>query len=87
MSVWIYSAAIFLIALAAPAWRCARGRTDDRLVALMYSGELATLAFLVMSVAAQRSFYIDCALAAAILYATWLFARVAALVAASVYLA
>lgn len=67
MSVWIWGAAVFLIALAAPAWRCVRGHTDDRLVALMYTGELATLAFLVMSVASHRSFYIDCALAAAIL--------------------
>lgn len=67
MSAWMLAGCMCMIALVAPAWRCSRGGTNDRLIGLMFAGELATLVLLALAVAFERSFYVDCALAVAIL--------------------
>lgn len=67
LNEWLAAAAGFMIALAVCGWSCSRGTSGDRLVALMFTGEISTLIFLVLAAGYQRDFYIDCALAAAIL--------------------
>ena len=67
MNVWLDAALALVVALAACGWRCARGKLDDRIVALMLSGEIATLALLALAVGYGRGFYADTALTAAIL--------------------
>lgn len=67
MNVWLYAALALLVALGASGWRCVHGELDDRIVALMLSGEIATLALLAMAVGYGRGFYADTALTAAIL--------------------
>ena len=67
MTVWLDATVALLVLLAVCGWCCARGSTANRIVALMLSGEIATLALVAMTAGYQRSFYIDTALAAAIL--------------------
>lgn len=67
MNAWLVAALALLVPMAACGWACCRGRTADRITALMLSGEVATLLFLVLAAGYHRDFYLDCALAAAIL--------------------
>ena len=67
MTAWLVASLALVVALAVCGWRCVRGGTEDRLVALMLSGEVATLALVALSAGYGRSFYIDTALVAAIL--------------------
>lgn len=67
MTAWTITVLVLFVPLAIAGWGCARGRSEDRLVALMFAGEIATLILLALAAASHRSFYVDCALAAAIL--------------------
>lgn len=67
MSAWELAALVLLLPFAAGGWGCCRGSVGDRLVAMMFAGEVATLVFLALAAASHRGFYIDCALATAIL--------------------
>jgi multisubunit Na+/H+ antiporter MnhF subunit len=67
MTAWTIAVLALFLPLAAAGWGCARGKTEDRLVALMFAGEVATLILLALAAATHRGFYVDCALAAAIL--------------------
>jgi multisubunit Na+/H+ antiporter MnhF subunit len=67
MTLWLAACAILMAPLTCATWRANRGPIADRLVALMFAGEIATLIFLGLGVAYHRDFYLDCALTAAIL--------------------
>ena len=67
MTAWLVFLGILLVALLGAGAGSMRGRTDARIVALMFSGELATLTFLALAAIARHDYYIDCALVAALL--------------------
>jgi multisubunit Na+/H+ antiporter MnhF subunit len=67
MTAWTVATLVLFAPLAIAGWACGRGRSEDRLVALMFSGEIATLIFLALTTVSHRGFYIDCAVVAAIL--------------------
>jgi multisubunit Na+/H+ antiporter MnhF subunit len=67
MSAWTIATLVLFVPLAIGGRACCRGHSEDRLVGLMFAGEVATLIFLTLTSVSHRGFYIDCALVAAIL--------------------
>lgn len=67
MNVWLLCALVLMVPLALCCAGCLWGESSRRLVALLMSGEVATLILLALALAYHRAFYVDCALAAAIL--------------------
>jgi multicomponent Na+:H+ antiporter subunit F len=67
MNAWLVAALALLVPLAACGWACRTRTLADRIVALMLAGEIATLVLLLLAAGYHRDFYVDCALAAAIL--------------------
>lgn len=67
MNAWLVTALVLFAPMAACGWCCRSGTTAGRIVALMLTGELATLILLALAAGYHRDFYLDCALAAAIL--------------------
>jgi multisubunit Na+/H+ antiporter MnhF subunit len=67
MNAWQIAVVVLMVPFCVGGWACCRGSVENRLVGLMFGGEIATLVFLALAAASHRGFYIDCALATAIL--------------------
>lgn len=66
-NVWLYSAAVLMLALIPCGITCFRGKPTDRLVGLEMAGVIITLDMVLLSEGFQRSIFYDIPLTLAVL--------------------